>query len=141
MALGLDFVPLLNGAPVLPDSVISTPSSWVAASAGRWPRRDWRRPVSRFWSAVDVGRGGSFPRDSTDLNAGWLWQTGGGLFDIRWLDRMLSVQGAGWGGVSGCDGANRLLRRVVAGVGRRDSYAEVVWARQDLVVIVADSPS
>ncbi len=43
---------------------------------------------------------GSFPRDSTDLKAGWLWQVGGGLFDLRWLDRMLSIQGAGWGGGS-----------------------------------------
>ena len=43
---------------------------------------------------------GSFPRDDTDLKAGWLWQVGNGLFDIRWLDRMLSVQGAGWGGGS-----------------------------------------
>ena len=43
---------------------------------------------------------GSFPRDDTDLKAGWLWQSGGGLFDIRWLDRMLSVHGAGWGGGS-----------------------------------------
>jgi cholesterol oxidase len=43
---------------------------------------------------------GSFPRDSSDLKARWLWQVGGGLFDIRWLDRMLSVQGAGWGGGS-----------------------------------------
>ena len=40
---------------------------------------------------------GSFPRDDTDLKTGWLWQSGRGLFDIRWLDRMLSVQGAGWG--------------------------------------------
>jgi cholesterol oxidase len=43
---------------------------------------------------------GSFPRDDTDLKTGWLWQGGGGLFDIRWLDRMLSVQAAGWGGGS-----------------------------------------
>jgi cholesterol oxidase len=43
---------------------------------------------------------GSFPRDSSDLKAGWLWQVGGGLFDLRWLDRMLSVQAAGWGGGS-----------------------------------------
>jgi cholesterol oxidase len=43
---------------------------------------------------------GSFPRDDTDLKAGWLWQSGRGIFDIRWLRRMLSVQGAGWGGGS-----------------------------------------
>ncbi len=43
---------------------------------------------------------GSFPRDDTDLKAGWLWEVGGGLFDIRWLDRMVSVHAAGWGGGS-----------------------------------------
>jgi cholesterol oxidase len=43
---------------------------------------------------------GSFPRDDTDLKVGWLWQSDGGLFDIRWLGRMVSVQGAGWGGGS-----------------------------------------
>jgi cholesterol oxidase len=43
---------------------------------------------------------GSFPRDTNDLKTGWLWQSGRGLFDLRWLDRMLSVQGAGWGGGS-----------------------------------------
>ncbi|MGP3533710.1 GMC oxidoreductase [Microbacterium sp. RD1] len=42
---------------------------------------------------------GSFPR-SDDLKDGWLWGSGAGLYDIRWLDRMLSVQAAGWGGGS-----------------------------------------
>jgi hypothetical protein len=40
-------------------------SGIVAASVGRWRLRDWRRPVSRFWSAIDVGSGGSFPPGST----------------------------------------------------------------------------
>ncbi|WP_051815656.1 GMC oxidoreductase, partial [Glycomyces tenuis] len=44
-------------------------------------------------------RPGDFPRDP-DLRKGWLWQAGGGLYDIRWLDRMASVQAAGWGGGS-----------------------------------------
>jgi hypothetical protein len=48
------------------------------------------QPVSRFWSAVDIGRGGSFPQDSTDLKAGLLWKAGGGLFDIRWLYQTLA---------------------------------------------------
>jgi choline dehydrogenase-like flavoprotein len=43
---------------------------------------------------------GHSPRNSTDLKAGWLWHVGGGLFDLRWLDRMLSVQAGGWGGGS-----------------------------------------
>src|SRR3990170_4145131 len=43
---------------------------------------------------------GSFPRNDTDLKDGWLWQFGHGLYDLRWLDRMVSVQGAGWGGGS-----------------------------------------
>lgn len=43
---------------------------------------------------------GSFPRAETGLTDGWLWHQGRGLYDVRWLDRMLSVQGAGWGGGS-----------------------------------------
>lgn len=43
---------------------------------------------------------GSFPRNEQDLNDDWLWEEGGGLYELRWLDRMLSVQGAGWGGGS-----------------------------------------
>jgi cholesterol oxidase len=43
---------------------------------------------------------GSFARDDTDLKAGWVWHRDEGLFDVRWLDRMLSVQAAGWGGGS-----------------------------------------
>ena len=43
---------------------------------------------------------GTFPRDDKDLRDGWLWSHGHGLYDIKWLDRMISVQGAGWGGGS-----------------------------------------
>ncbi|HZA03714.1 MAG TPA: GMC family oxidoreductase [Propionibacteriaceae bacterium] len=43
---------------------------------------------------------GSFPRDASDFTSGWIWHEGHGLYDVRWLDRMLSVQGAGWGGGS-----------------------------------------
>ncbi|WP_114559694.1 GMC oxidoreductase [Desertihabitans aurantiacus] len=42
---------------------------------------------------------GSFPR-SADPSDGWLWQDGQGIFDVRWLRRMASVQAAGWGGGS-----------------------------------------
>ncbi|GAA1559743.1 FAD-dependent oxidoreductase [Brevibacterium picturae] len=42
---------------------------------------------------------GQFPR-STDLEEGWLWQAGHGLYDLRWLNSMLSLQAAGWGGGS-----------------------------------------
>lgn len=45
-------------------------------------------------------RRGSFPRNDDDLHDDWLWQQHGGLYDLRWLDRMLSVQAAGWGGGS-----------------------------------------
>ncbi|WP_136707542.1 GMC family oxidoreductase [Agromyces sp. H66] len=48
----------------------------------------------RRWQA------GSFPRNEHDLGDDWLWAKRGGLYDIRWLDRMVSVQGAGWGGGS-----------------------------------------
>ncbi|WP_328995588.1 GMC oxidoreductase [Kribbella sp. NBC_01245] len=43
---------------------------------------------------------GSFPRNDSNLKDGWLWANGRGLYDVRWLDRMISVQGAGWGGGS-----------------------------------------
>ena len=42
---------------------------------------------------------GEFPRRPR-LQDGWLWQKDRGLYDIRWLDRMASVQAAGWGGGS-----------------------------------------
>lgn len=40
-----------------------------------------------------------FPRGD-QLSDGWLWNVGHGIYDIRWLDRMLSIQAAGWGGGS-----------------------------------------
>lgn len=43
---------------------------------------------------------GSFPRNTEDVTDRWLWAKGRGLYDVRWLDRMISVQGAGWGGGS-----------------------------------------
>lgn len=42
---------------------------------------------------------GQFPR-RPHLQDGWLWQEDSGLYDIRWLDSMASVQAAGWGGGS-----------------------------------------
>lgn len=42
---------------------------------------------------------GEFPRRPR-LDDGWLWEVNQGLFDIRWLDGMGSVQAAGWGGGS-----------------------------------------
>lgn len=42
---------------------------------------------------------GTFPREPR-LEAGWLWQLEQGLYEIRWLGRMASVHGAGWGGGS-----------------------------------------
>ncbi|MBB4934750.1 cholesterol oxidase [Lipingzhangella halophila] len=42
---------------------------------------------------------GEFPRRPS-LDDGWLWEVDQGLYDIRWLDRMGSVQAAGWGGGS-----------------------------------------
>ena len=43
---------------------------------------------------------GTFPRDTSRVNRDWLWEKDRGLYDIRWLDTMISVQGAGWGGGS-----------------------------------------
>ncbi|APU14248.1 MULTISPECIES: GMC oxidoreductase [Actinoalloteichus] len=42
---------------------------------------------------------GDFPR-APELTDGWLWDLDRGLYDIRWLDNMGSVQAAGWGGGS-----------------------------------------
>ncbi len=44
-------------------------------------------------------RPGDFPR-SPRLAEGWLWARGRGLYDVRWLRSMISVQAAGWGGGS-----------------------------------------
>ncbi|WP_179223267.1 GMC oxidoreductase [Microbacterium sp. Yaish 1] len=44
-------------------------------------------------------RPGDFPRTPL-LNDGWLWARGRGLYDVRWLRSMISVQAAGWGGGS-----------------------------------------
>ncbi|GAA4707899.1 cholesterol oxidase [Promicromonospora umidemergens] len=44
-------------------------------------------------------RPGDFPREPA-LDQGWLWSVDRGLYDIRWLDGMLAVQAAGWGGGS-----------------------------------------
>jgi len=44
-------------------------------------------------------RPGDFPR-SPRLADGWLWTRGRGLYDVRWLRSMISVQAAGWGGGS-----------------------------------------
>ncbi len=42
---------------------------------------------------------GTFPRHD-DLGRDWLWDNDRGLFDVRWLDTMACVLGAGWGGGS-----------------------------------------
>ncbi|QPZ37918.1 GMC oxidoreductase [Paramicrobacterium chengjingii] len=44
-------------------------------------------------------RAGEFPR-SPQLHNDWLWNSDHGLYDVRWLDSMLSLQAAGWGGGS-----------------------------------------
>jgi cholesterol oxidase len=43
---------------------------------------------------------GEFPRDWNNPASGWMWATGGGLFDVRPFGEMTVVQGAGWGGGS-----------------------------------------
>jgi cholesterol oxidase len=43
---------------------------------------------------------GSFPRDLSRLDAGWLWLCNHGLYDARSLNDILAVQAAGWGGGS-----------------------------------------
>ena len=43
---------------------------------------------------------GSFPRDWSNLAKGWLWKHDQGLFDVKPINRMTIVQGAGYGGGS-----------------------------------------
>jgi cholesterol oxidase len=43
---------------------------------------------------------GSFPRDLSRLDAGWLWLCNHGLYDARPLNDILAVQAAGYGGGS-----------------------------------------
>jgi choline dehydrogenase-like flavoprotein len=43
---------------------------------------------------------GSFPRDFGNLTKGWLWHEGDGLFELKPINEMLVVQGAGYGGGS-----------------------------------------
>jgi cholesterol oxidase len=43
---------------------------------------------------------GSFPRDLSRLDDGWLWLCGHGLYDARPLNDILAVQAAGYGGGS-----------------------------------------
>ncbi|MBT2502408.1 GMC oxidoreductase [Curtobacterium sp. ISL-83] len=43
---------------------------------------------------------GSFPRDDSSFDHGWLWSKSRGLYDVRWLGKMIGVQAAGWGGGS-----------------------------------------
>ena len=45
-------------------------------------------------------RAQSFPRNFTNLSAGWMWSLGQGLFDVKPLHEMQVVQAAGWGGGS-----------------------------------------
>jgi cholesterol oxidase len=42
----------------------------------------------------------SFPRNWKDPTAGWLWQVGQGLFELKHFSQMMVVQGAGLGGGS-----------------------------------------
>ena len=52
---------------------------------------------------VERGRrypAGSFPRDLTKLDTGWLWSRGQGLFDVRPWGDIICVQAAGYGGGS-----------------------------------------
>ena len=43
---------------------------------------------------------GSFPRDWKNPANGWLWPNGQGLFDVKPINQMTIVQGAGYGGGS-----------------------------------------
>lgn len=87
----------MNGRDVTSAEVIVVGSGFGGAvAAARLAQADFDVIVlerGRRWPA------GSFPREPR-LDDGWLWEDGQGLYDIRWLDRMGAVQGAGWGGGS-----------------------------------------
>lgn len=54
-------------------------------------------------AVVERGRGwplGSFPRDSSRLDDGWLWSCGHGLYDASSSGDILAVRAAGYGGGS-----------------------------------------
>jgi len=60
-------------------------------------RPGWTSPSS---SVAGGGRPGSFPRDLSRLDDGWLWLCNHGLYDARPLNDILAVQAAGYGGGS-----------------------------------------
>src|SRR5919106_717814 len=49
-------------------------------------------------------RPGSFPRDLSRLDDGWLWVCEHGLYDVKPLNDILAVQAAGYGGGAGVFG-------------------------------------
>lgn len=85
------------GAPERFDAIVVGSGFGGAVSAARLAQAGLRVAVverGRRWTA------GSFPRDASGLDHRWLWEKDRGLYDVRWLDHMISVQGAGWGGGS-----------------------------------------
>ena len=86
-----------EAAPQQLDAVVVGSGFGGAVAAARLAQAGLRVAVlerGRRWAP------GDFTRDVDDLRSGWSWQLGGGLYDVRWLDQMVSVQAAGWGGGS-----------------------------------------